>query len=472
MAQVYDVVVIGGGPGGYPAAIRAAQLGLKVACVEKEHWGGICLNWGCIPTKSLLKNAEVWNLITGHAKDFGITVKDASFDFPSVIKRSRGVADQMNKGIQFLIKKYKVERFDGRGRIGKPKDGGKIHQVEVTDASGKVTATLETKNVVLATGARARAFPGMEVDHKTVITSREAMNLPALPKSMVIIGAGAIGVEFAYFYNSFGCKVDIIEAQDRLLPVEDDDSSKELARAFKKQGITVHTGAMVKSAKAHGKGARVVFEKGGKQETIDADYCLVAVGVTGNVEELGLEALGVKVDRGAIVVDGFARTNVAGIHAVGDVAGPPWLAHKATHEAIVCIEKIAGKNPHEFSKANIPGCTYCQPQVASVGLTERAAKEQGLKFKVGKFPFQASGKAQAIGEPAGFVKLIVSEEYGEILGAHIVGSEATEMIAEYVLARELEADAEAIVKTIHAHPTLSEAMMEAAAMAEGECVHL
>lgn len=466
MTQAFDVVVIGAGPGGYPAAIRAAQLGLKVACVEETHWGGICLNWGCIPTKALLKNAEVWQTISKHAGDFGVTVTGASFDFASVIKRSRAVAEQMNKGIQFLIKKYKVERVDGRGRLaGKGK-------VEVTGPDGKVIKTLEAKHVILATGARARAFPGMEVDRKTVITSKEAMSLPSLPKSLVVIGAGAIGVEFAYFYNALGVKVDVIEALDRLLPVEDDDVSKELAKSFKKQGITTHLGAKVSSAKAHGKGARVVFAKDGVEQTIDADYCLVAVGVTGNIENLGLEAMGVKTDRGAIVVDGFARTNVPGVYAVGDVAGPPWLAHKATHEAIVCVEAIAGKHPHAFSKDNIPGCTYCQPQVASVGLTERAAKEKGLKYKIGKFPFQVSGKAQAIMHTEGFVKLIIGEEFGEILGAHIIGSEATEMIAEFVLARSLEADAEAIVKTIHAHPTLSEAMMEAAAVAEGECVHL
>jgi dihydrolipoamide dehydrogenase len=466
MTQAFDVVVIGAGPGGYPAAIRAAQLGLKVACVEESHWGGICLNWGCIPTKALLKNAEVWQTISQHAGDFGVSLKDATFDFASVIKRSRGVADQMNRGIQFLFKKYKVEKFDGRGRIA-AKD-----TVEVTGGDGKVATTIKAKHIIVATGARPRAFPGMEIDRKSVITSKEAMSLPKLPKSLVVIGAGAIGVEFAYFYNAFGVKVEIIEALDRLLPIEDDDVSKELAKAFKKQGITTHLGAKVSSAKAHGSGARVVFSKDGKDQTIDADYCLVAVGVTGNIENLGLEALGVKTDRGAIIVDGFARTNVPGIYAVGDVAGPPWLAHKATHEAITCVEAIAGKHPHAFSKDNIPGCTYCQPQVASVGLTERAAKEKGLKYRVGKFPFQASGKAQAAMHAEGFVKLIIGEEYGEILGAHIIGSEATEMIAEMVLARSLEADAETIIKTIHAHPTFSEAMMEAAAVAEGECVHL
>jgi dihydrolipoamide dehydrogenase len=461
-----DVAVIGAGPGGYPAAIRAAQLGLKVACIEDTHWGGICLNWGCIPTKSLLKNAEVWQLITQHAGEFGIAVKGATFDMKEVVKRSRGVADQMNKGIQFLLKKYKVEKLDGRGTI---EAKGKV---KVTSKDGKAE-TIAAKHIIIATGARPRAFPGMEIDRQRVITSKEAMNLPDTPKSITIIGAGAIGIEFAYFFNAFGVKVDVIEAVDRVLPVEDDDVSKELAKSLKKQGVNLHLGAMVKSAKANGpKSARVVFTEAGKEQTLDADYCLIAVGVTGNIENLGLEALGVKTDRGAITVDGFAATNVPGIYAVGDVAGPPWLAHKATHEAITCVEKIAGKNPPPFSKANIPGCTYCQPQVASVGLTERAAKEKGLKYKIGKFPFQVSGKAQAVGHTEGFVKLIVGEPYGEILGAHIIGHEATEMIAEYGLARELEADAESIVKTIHAHPTLSEAMMEAAAVAEGECIHL
>ena len=461
----FDVIVIGAGPGGYPAAIRAAQLGLKVACVEESHWGGICLNWGCIPTKSLLKNAEVWTLITKHAEDFGITVEGATFDFKKVIERSRKVAEQMNNGIQFLIKKHKVKSFDGRGKI---ESVGKVS----VSKDGKVVHNLNAKHIVMATGARARAFPGMEVDDKRVITYKQALVVPELPKSIAIIGAGAIGVEFAYFFNAFGAKVDIIEAQDRLLPIEDDDSSKELQKAFKKQGITTHLKAKVKSAKAKGKGATVVLEEKGKEVTLNVDYCLVAVGITGNIEDIGLEGVGVKTDRGAILVDEFAKTNVNGIYAVGDVAGAPWLAHKATHEAITCIEKIAGKNVTGFSKDNIPGCTYCQPQVASVGLTERAAKEQGLKYKVGKFPFKASGKAQAIGETQGFVKLIIGEPYGEILGAHIVGSEATEMIAELMFARDIEADAESIVKAIHAHPTLSEAVMEAAAVAENECVHL
>ncbi|MCK6440648.1 MAG: dihydrolipoyl dehydrogenase [Planctomycetes bacterium] len=461
----FDVIVIGAGPGGYPAAIRAAQLGLKTACVEENHWGGICLNWGCIPTKSLLKNAEVWTMITKHAGDFGITVKDAKFDFAKVISRSRGVAETMNKGIQFLLKKYKVTSFNGRGKIDAP---GKV---SVT-SGGKVTDTLSAKSIIIATGARARTFPSMEVDDKRVITYKKAMVLPELPKSMAIIGAGAIGVEFAYFYNAFGTKVDIIEAQDRLLPIEDDEVSKELEKSFKKQGLGIHTGAKVKSAKGNTKGATVVFEEGGKEVKLDVDYIIVAVGITGNIEDLGLEKVGVKTEKGAIIVDGYAKTNVPGIYAIGDVAGPPWLAHKATHEAITCVEKIAGKNVPPFDKSNIPGCTYCQPQVASVGLTEKAAKEKKLKYKIGKFPFKASGKAQAIGESDGFVKLIISEEHGEILGAHIIGSEATEMIAELMFARDLEADAESIIKAIHAHPTLSEAVMEAAAVAEGECIHL
>jgi len=461
----FDVVVIGAGPGGYPAAIRAAQLGLKVACVEANHWGGICLNWGCIPTKSLLKNAETWNLITKHAGDYGISVKDAKFDMDKVIERSRKVANQMNNGIQFLLKKYKVERIEGFGKI---EARGKVGVYK----DKKIIDTLSAKHIIIATGARPRAFPGMEIDRERVITSKEAMVIKEAPKSITIVGSGAIGVEFAYFFNSFGSEVNVIEALDRIVPVEDDDVSKELAKEFKKQGIKVHTGAKVKSAKKEGKGTRVVYEQKGKEHTIDADYTLIAVGVTGNIEDIGLENVGVATDRGAITVDGYARTSVDGIYAVGDVAGPPWLAHKATHEAITCVEKIAGHDVPMFSKDNIPGCTYCQPQVASVGLTERAAKEAGMKYKIGKFPFKASGKAQAIGESAGFVKLIVGEQYGEIIGAHIIGVEATEMIGEYVLARTLEADAESIVKTIHAHPTLSEAMMEAAALTNDECVHL
>lgn len=462
----FDVIVIGAGPGGYPAAIRAAQLGLKTACIEENHWGGICLNWGCIPTKSLLKNAEVWSLISQHTADFGISVKEATFDFGKVIERSRGVANQMNNGIQFLLKKYKVTKFEGRGKLETKGSVG------VFDKSGKKTETLKAKHIIIATGARARAFPGMEVDHERVLTYKEAMVIKELPKRLVVIGAGAIGIEFAYFFNAFGTEVDVIEAQDRILPVEDADISKELAKEFKKQGLKIHTGAMVKSAKKSGNGAKVVFTEKGKEQMIDCDYCLVAVGVQGNVEDIGLEKLGVKHEKSAIAVDGWGRTNVEGVYAVGDVAGPPWLAHKATHEAINCIERIAGHETPAFDASKVPGCTYCQPQVASVGLTEDQCKERGLKYNVGKFPFKASGKAAAVGHTEGFVKLITSEEYGEILGAHIIGVEATEMIAEYGLARELEADAMSIVKTIHAHPTLSEAMMEAAAVIEGECVHL
>ncbi|MCA8939207.1 MAG: dihydrolipoyl dehydrogenase, partial [Planctomycetes bacterium] len=380
-------------------------------------------NWGCIPTKSLLKNAEVWTLITKHAGDYGISVKDPQFDIKNVVARSRKVADQMNNGIQFLLKKYKVERIDGRGKL---EAKGKVGVYK----DGKLTQTVEGKHIILATGARARAFPGMEVDHKRVITSKEALAMSEVPKAITIVGSGAIGVEFAYFFNAFGSKVTIVEALDRIVPVEDDEVSAELAKEFKKQGITIHTGAMVKSAKAAGNGTEVIFEKSGKTETVKGDYTLIAVGVTGRIEDLGLEKLGVKTDRGAIIVDGYAKTNIEGVYAVGDVAGPPWLAHKATHEAITCVEKIAGHKVPPFNKGNIPGCTYCQPQVASVGLTERGCKEKGLKYSVGKFPFKASGKAQAIGETAGFVKLIKGAEYGEILGAHIIGVEATEMIGE------------------------------------------
>ncbi len=462
----YDLIVIGAGPGGYPAAIRAAQLGLKTACIEAEHWGGICLNWGCIPTKSLLKNAETWHLVSERAQDYGIEVQSARFDFSKVIGRSRKVAENMNKGIQFLFKKYKVDAIKGRAKLIS-KDS-----VEIFDQDGKSSQKLRAQHIILATGARPRAFPGMEIDRDRVITSKEAMVLPEVPESITIVGSGAIGSEFAYFFNAFGVEVTIIEALDRIVPLEDHDISAELQKQFKRQGIKILTGAKVLSAKKDGKGAKVVYQQKGKEHTLKSSYCLIAVGVQGNIENLGLESVGVKTAPGKIVVDGFGCTNIKGIYAVGDVAGPPWLAHKATHEALVCVEKIAGKEPAPFEVTNIPGCTYCQPQVASVGLTEQALKEQKRPYKVGKFPFKASGKAQGIGETQGFVKVLVSEPYGEILGAHIIGSEATELIAEYTFARELEADAESIVKTIHAHPTLSETLMEAAALAEKECIHL
>lgn len=460
-----DVVVLGSGPGGYVAAIRAAQLGLKAICVERDKLGGICLNWGCIPTKALLKSAEYMNFFK-HADDFGFGVKNVDVDFDKVVGRSRGVADRMSNGIQFLFKKYKVQSVAGTGAYTSK------NEIEVRDANGTVTDKIQFKQTIIATGARARMIPGIEVDRDRVITSTEAMIQKEIPKSLIVIGAGAIGVEFAYFYNAFGTQVTIIEMMDRLLPVEDEEVSKELARHFKKSGMTIHTETKVVSAKKVGKGVEVVIEKkDGTRETLKADIALNAVGVQGNVENIGLEKLGVQLERGMIKIDQFARTNVENVYAIGDVAGAPWLAHKASMEGVVAAEHMAGHHTTGVDYSNIPGCTYCQPQVASIGLTEKKAREAGHDVKVGKFPFSASGKAHGIGEPTGFVKMVFDAKYGEILGAHMIGPDVTELIAEIGLARSLEATAPTIFKTIHAHPTLSEAVMEAAAVAYGEAVN-
>ncbi len=474
----FDVCVIGSGPGGYVAAIRAAQLGLKTVCVEDKHHGGICLNWGCIPTKALLKSAEVMHTIEHKAKTFGIAVEKASPDMAAVVKRSRDISAQVSKGIAFLFKKHKVTPIMGRGRIVKP------GVVEVTEANnpaeradrpnkpGKVIETINAKHIIIATGARPRRFDNMPWDGKRVIGHHEAMVLAERPKKVVVIGAGAIGVEFGYYFSAFGAEVSILELMDRIVPVEDDDSSRELEKSFKKQGINVLTGTKVESVKNNGKTVTVAYERKGEKASIEADYCLVAVGITGNVEDVGLEAAGVKVERGFIPVDGYARTNVPGIYAIGDVAGAPALAHKASHEAITCVEKIAGHDVPPFSKDIIPGCTYCQPQVASVGKTERALKEAGVEYKVGKFPFKPLGKALAIGDNDGFVKLLFDKKYGQLLGAHIVHGEATELISELVLGMDVEAVSHSLIRAVHPHPTLSEAIMEAAAVAEDECVHL
>ncbi|MCC7510932.1 MAG: dihydrolipoyl dehydrogenase [Planctomycetes bacterium] len=474
----FDLCVIGSGPGGYVAAIRAAQLGLKTCCIEDKHFGGICLNWGCIPTKALLRSAEVMHTIEHKAKTFGINVAKASPDMAAVVKRSRDIAEQLNKGVQFLFKKHKVTQFTGRGRIAKP------GVVEVTEANnpadkadrpnkpGKVIETINAKHIVIATGARPRRFDNMPWDGKRVIGHHEAMVLAEQPKSVVVIGAGAIGVEFGYYFRAFGAEVTILELMDRVVPVEDDDISKELEKAFKKQGITSLTGAKVEKVENNGKHVEVTYERKGDKQTIKADYCLVAVGITGNVEDLGLEAAGVKVERGFIPVDGFARTNVKGIYAIGDVAGAPALAHKASHEGLTCVEKIAGHDVPEFKKDVIPGCTYCQPQIASVGKTERALKDAKVEYKVGKFPFKPSGKALAMGDNDGFVKLLFDKKYGQLLGAHIIHGEATELISELVIGMDVEATSHTLIRAIHPHPTLSEAIMEAAAVAEDECVHL
>jgi dihydrolipoyl dehydrogenase len=461
-----DLVVIGSGPGGYVAAIRAQQLGLKTIVVEKADLGGVCLNWGCIPTKALLKNAEHMKFLN-HADEFGFKVGKVEVDFPAVIKRSRDVATKMSGGVQFLLKKNKVQHVQGHGTMKS------ASVVEVSDKNGKVTDTIETKNIILATGARPRMFPGIDVDGKNIITSKEALIQQKVPKSMIVMGAGAIGIEFAYFYNAFGTEVTIIEMMDRILPVEDKDVSRELARHFKKDKMKLMTNTRVVSAKAKGQGVEVVIEKkNGEQETLKADIALNAIGIQANIENVGIEEVGVKLDRGFVVVDKNLKTNVPGVYAIGDLAGPPWLAHKASAEGIAVAEFLAGHDSEGIDYNNIPGCTYCNPQVASVGMTEEKANEAGYEVKVGKFPFTASGKAHGIGEAKGFVKMIFDAKYGEVLGAHMIGPDVTEMIGEIALARSLDATAKTIFKTIHAHPTLSEAIMEASAQAYGEAVNI
>jgi len=464
--HVCDVVVIGSGPGGYVAAIRASQLGLKTICVEKGDLGGVCLNIGCIPTKALLKNAEYMNFLK-HADEFGFEIKDYKFDFKKVVQRSRDVSTKMSGGVAFLFKKYKVQTVTGKGEM-KSKN-----LVEVKDDKGNVTDKINAKNIIIATGARPRMFPGIDVDYKKVITSTEALMQPKAPKSLIVMGAGAIGVEFAYFYNAYGAEVTIIEMMDRILPIEDKDVSRELARHYKKDGINIMANTKVLSAKAKGKGVEVEVEKkDGSKEVLKADLALNAIGIQANIEDIGLETLGIEMDRGFIKVDEYLRTNIEGVYSIGDVAGAPWLAHKASAEAIICAEYIAGHNPGPMDYNNIPGCTYCQPQVASVGMTEEKAKEAGYEVKVGKFPFTASGKAHGIGEAKGFVKIVFDAKYGEVLGAHMIGPDVTELIGEIGLARSLDATAQTIIKTIHAHPTLSEAIMEASAAAYGEAVNI
>ncbi|MBI2794099.1 MAG: dihydrolipoyl dehydrogenase [Ignavibacteria bacterium] len=462
--HAFDVVVIGSGPGGYVAAIRAAQLGLKTACIERDRLGGVCLNWGCIPSKSLLKNAEYMNFFK-HAADFGFDVKGLDVNFPKVIERSRGVADKMSNGVKYLFKKYKVTEIRGTASLTS------TTKIDVVNAEGKLTDSIDAKNIIIATGARARQILGIDVDREFVLTSTEAMLQQSAPKTLVIMGAGAIGVEFAYFYNAFGTKVTIIEMMNRVLPVEDEDISKELKRSFEKDGIGIMTETKVLSAKKKGKGVEIIVEKkDGSKETITADKALNAIGVQGNIENIGLEAAGVKVERGWIKIDKTMRTSVPNIYAIGDVAGAPWLAHKASAEGIAAAEMIAGHHT-EVDYGNIPGCTYCQPQVASIGLTEAKAKEAGYEVRVGKFPFTANGKAHGIGKAQGFVKLIFDKKYGELLGAHLIGPDVTELIGELGLARALDATGRTIFKTIHAHPTLSEAIMESAALAYDECVN-
>ena len=460
--EKFDIAILGGGPGGYVAAIRAAQLGKKVAIIDKDKLGGVCLNWGCIPTKALLKNAEVLHTIK-NAKRFGIKISDYEVDFTATIKRSRQAADRLSKGVEYLMKQNGITYLAGRGKLKS------ANELTVT---GKNESQLVTANTILiATGARNRTFPGLETDGDRVISSKEAMVLKAPPKKMVIIGAGAIGVEFAYFYNMFGTQVHIVEMLPRILPVEDEEVSKELDKNFKKSGLKIHTSTRVVRIEKTGDGVQVAIEKDGIEAIIEADYTLVAVGVTGNIEGIGLDKVGVNTDRGAIVVDGFGRTNITNIYAIGDVTGPPWLAHVASAQGRIAVEQAVGKSPVPLDLSNIPGCTYCQPQVASVGMTEQAAVEQGIEIKIGRFLFRNIGKSLAIGENAGFVKIIFEGATGKLIGCHIIGAEATELIGELVVARALGATWLDLATTIHAHPTLSEAVMEAAADAYGEAIH-
>lgn len=465
MATKYDLIVIGSGPGGYVAAIRASQLGMKVGVVERSELGGICLNWGCIPTKALLKSAQVYEYVQ-HAQDYGIKI-DGKFsaDFDGMVKRSRDVAAGMSKGIQFLFKKNKIDHIEGFGKL---KAGKKV---EVTGADGK-KVDYSADNIILATGGRSRELPNLPIDGKKIIGYRQAMVLDKQPKSMVIVGSGAIGVEFAYFYNSIGTEVTIVEYMDRIVPVEDAEVSKQLERSFKKAGMKIMTSAEVTSVDTKGKTCKVTVKTKKGDEVLDADVVLSAVGVSTNLEGIGLEDLKVKTEKGKVIVDDFYKTNVDGIYAIGDIVHGPALAHVASAEGIICVEKIAGQNPEALDYGNIPGCTYCQPEVASVGYTEAAAKEAGYEIKVGKFPFSASGKAKAGGASDGFVKLIFDAKYGEVLGAHMIGANVTEMIAEMVSVRKLETTGHEIIKTVHPHPTMSEAIMEAAAAAYDEVIHL
>jgi len=460
----YDLIVIGSGPGGYVAAIRASQLGLKTAVVERESLGGICLNWGCIPTKALLKSAQVFEYIN-HASDYGINVSGSEVDFNSVIKRSRGVAEGMSKGVQFLMKKNKIDVIMGSGKI---KKGGKV---EVKGADGSIKE-YTAKHTILATGARSRELPNIKQDGKKVIGYRQAMVLAEQPKSMVVMGSGAIGVEFAYFYSTLGTKVTVVEYLDNIVPVEDEEVSKQLLRSFKKAGINVMTGAAVESVDTSGEGCKVQVKTAAGVQTIECDVVLSAVGITPNIENIGLEEVGVKTDKGRVIVDDFYKTNIEGVYAIGDIVKGQALAHVASAEGIICVEKIAGHHPEPLNYNNIPGCTYCSPEIASVGYTEKAAKEAGYEIKVGKFPFSASGKASASGHKDGFIKVIFDAKYGEFLGAHMIGANVTEMIAEVVVARKLETTGMDIVKSVHPHPTMSEAIMEAAADAYGEVIHL
>src|SRR6056297_553779 len=460
----YDVIVLGSGPGGYVTAIRASQLGFKTAIIEKENLGGVCLNWGCIPTKALLKSAQVFDYLN-HAEDYVLKVDKVDKDFGAVIKRSRNVADGMNKGVQFLMKKNKIDVIEGFGKL---KTGKKV---AVTGKDDKTTE-YSADHIIIATGARSRELPNLPQDGKKIIGYREAMTLQKQPKSMIVVGSGAIGSEFANFYNSIGTEVTLVEFLPRVVPVEDEDVSRQLNRSLKKAGIKIMTNASVESVDTSGDLCKATIKTKKGEETKEAEIVLSAVGVTPNLENIGLEDLGVEMENGKIKVDDFYKTNVEGVYAIGDIVNGPALAHVASAEGIACVEKIAGKNPDPIDYSNLPSCTYTTPEVASVGMTEKAAKEAGYEIKVGKFPFTASGKASAAGEKDGFVKLIFDEKYGELLGAHLIGANVTEMIAELVVAKKLETTGHEIIKSVHPHPTMSEAIMEAAAAAYDEVIHV
>jgi dihydrolipoamide dehydrogenase len=471
MADTYDVIIIGSGPGGYVAAIRAAQLGLKTAVVERSYLGGICLNWGCIPTKALLRSAEIYHYME-NAKDYGLSAKDVSYDPTAVVKRSRGVATQLSNGVAFLLKKNKVDVIWGAATITAP---GKLSVVAAdSPPKGALGAgDYAAKNIIIATGARPRALPGLEPDKKLVWAYFEAMAPEKMPKSLLVVGSGAIGIEFASFYRTMGVEVTVVEILSQILPVEDDEIAAHARKRFEKAGIKIHTETKAaKLTKAADSVTASLEFKDGKKEDIKFDRVISAVGVVGNVENLGLEKLGVKVDRGTIVIDAYGRTNVPGILAIGDVAGPPMLAHKAEHEGVICVEAIAGQKPHTMDKLKIPGCTYCNPQVASVGLTEAKAKAAGFDVRVGKFPFIGNGKAIALGEPEGLVKTIFDKKTGQLLGAHLIGAEVTELIQGFVIAMNLETTEEELMQTVFPHPTLSEAMHESVLAAYGRVIHV
>lgn len=460
----YDIIIIGSGPGGYVTAIRASQLGFKVAVVEKENLGGICLNWGCIPTKALLKSAQVYDYLK-HVDEYGLKAEAIDKDFDAVIKRSRGVAEGMSKGVQFLMKKNKIEVIDGFGKVMPGK------KVAVTDADGKETV-YDADHIIIATGARSRELPNLPQDGKKVIGYRQALTLPKQPKKMIVVGSGAIGVEFAHFYNSMGTEVTIVEFMPNLVPVEDVEVSKQFERSFKKAGIKVMTNSSVESVDTSGKGVKATVKTKKGEEILEADILLSAVGIKSNIENIGLEDVGIVTDRDKIIVNDYYQTNIPGYYAIGDVVPGQALAHVASAEGITCVEKIAGLHTEKVDYGNVPGCTYATPEIASVGLTEAKAKEQGYDIKVGKFPFSASGKAKAAGTPDGFVKVIFDAKYGEWLGCHMIGAGVTDMIAEAVVARKLETTGHEILKSIHPHPTMSEAVMEAVAAAYDEVIHL